>query len=54
MQGLRYHLFAKKCQTEVHKAKQKEYDDGIVHDWKCGLVMIEAPKLIFDLNRVKQ
>lgn len=40
-----YHMLGK-CQSEQHKAKQREYDAGIIHDWKCKMLMIKVPKLI--------
>ena len=39
-----------RCQSEKHKAKQREYDAGIIHDWKCKMKMIEVPKLVFNLR----
>lgn len=42
-----FHMF-EGCQTEKHKAKQKEYDDGIIHDRKCKIVMIDVPKLVIN------
>ncbi len=49
MQSLAYHL-NERCQSEEHKAKQKEYDDGIIHDWRCKLEMIDIPKLVLKID----
>lgn len=47
LSSLAYHIIGERCQSEEHKARQKEYDDGIIHDWKCKMKMIEVPKLVF-------
>ena len=46
-QSFSYHML-ERCQSEEHKAKQREYDAGIIHDWKCKMVMIEIPKLVIN------
>jgi len=43
-----YHM-GKQCQSEEHKAKQREYKAGIEHDWKCKSFLIEVPKLKFKI-----
>jgi len=47
METMLYHI-SKRCQSEEHKAKQVEYDMGIIHDWKCkdAVKMIPLPKLV--------
>ena len=42
-----YHL-TEQCQTEEHRAKQKEYDDGIIHGMFCKMPMIEISKLVIN------
>jgi len=34
--------------SEKHMALHREYDAGIIHDWKCGMVMIPVPKLVWN------
>ncbi len=46
-QSFSFHM-CEGCQTEEHKAKQREYDTGIIHDWKCKMTMIDVPKLKFN------
>ncbi len=49
-QSFAFHML-ERCQTEKHKAKQREYDAGIIHDWQCKMVMMEVPKLVFNLGK---
>ncbi len=44
LSSLFYHISGD-CQTEEHKIKKKEFDAGIIHDWKCKIPMIDVPKL---------
>ncbi len=52
-QSFAFHML-ERCQTEKHKAKQREYDVGIIHDWQCKMVMIEVPKLVFNSELINK
>ena len=49
LQELSYHI-NERCQTEEHKAKQKEYDLGIIHTWRCKIEMIDVSKLVLSVR----
>ncbi len=46
-QSFSYHM-GERCQSEEHKAKQAEYDMGIIHNAWCKMHVIEVPKLIIN------
>lgn len=49
MQSMLFHI-SKRCQTEEQKAKQAEYDAGIIHEFHCGMKMIPLPKLVCEIS----
>ena len=51
LQSFGYHI-SEQCQSEKHKAKQREYDAGIIHDAWCKIPMIEVPKLIINFQAI--
>ena len=47
MQTMLFHI-SKRCQTEEHKAKQAEYDAGIIHPWDEKIIKIPVSKLVLN------